>query len=390
MELKMSQPANTLATLPGEELAEASNTSVALPDELHLRPVDGLPKWFGRRLASLFMRFVSMEEQRPRGLSSMLTPIAGYFRRDRHVHPSVDADTYRLEVTGTGEGGTFDLAALRALPFEDRVCVQECAGNGNHIMGSAGLCGQARWTGPSLETVLEACGGPGDATHFAFHGLDRIPLLKSGYHYGLSLEELRRARAIVAVEMNGEPLSRRHGFPARLVVPKIYSMSHVKWLSRIEGRTSPHMGIHNRLVFVNKEQRDGRWVRVQARWIGLKSAIQYCRRDRDGWLLTGCAWGGDAPIDRIEVTTDGGATWHEAQVITPDEHFARDAGLTSDDLKGAWALFTYAWRPHPGEYLVASRATNADGEVQRMEEDPNVRGHFNQTRVKWRRVVVPG
>ena len=244
--------------------------------------------------------------------------------------------------------------------------------------------------GVDFGAVLEACGGPGDATHFAFHGLDRIPLLKSGYHYGLSLEELRRARAIVAVEMNGEPLSRRHGFPARLVVPKIYSMSHVKWLSRIEGRTSPHMGIHNRLVFVNKEQRDGRWVRVQARWIGLKSAIQYCRRDRDGWLLTGCAWGGDAPIDRIEVTTDGGATWHEAQVITPDEHFARDAGLTSDDLKGAWALFTYAWRPHPGEYLVASRATNADGEVQRMEEDPNVRGHFNQTRVKWRRVVVPG
>lgn len=382
--------AESLATTEAEPLV-SSTTALALPEELELRPVEGLPRWFGRTLASLFMRLVSMEEQLARGLSSMITPVAGYFRRDRHVHPTIDAATYRLEITGVASPRVIDLDFLRSLPFEERVCVQECAGNGNHIMGSAGLCGQARWRGPSLETVLEACGGPGEATHFAFHGLDRL-LIKPGYHYGLSLEELREARALIAVEMNGAPLSRRHGFPARLIVPKVYSMSHVKWLGRIEGKTAPHKGIHNDFVFVNKElQEDGRWAKVQARWIGLKSMISYCRREAGGgWMLTGCAWGGDSPIVRVEVSTDGGATWHDAKVETPAEHFARDQGLQGDDLRGAWAVFSYPWRPVPGEHLIASRATNARGEVQRMDEDPKVRGHFNQTRVKWRRVTVPG
>ncbi len=72
-----------------------------------------------------------------------------------------------------------------------------------------------------------------------------------------------------------------------MVVPGIYSMSHVKWLGHIEGKTRPHMGIHNRLVFTNKVRKDGKWVRVQARWIGLKSMISDCRASADGtgWLL---------------------------------------------------------------------------------------------------------
>lgn len=371
--------------------ADQASTALALPDELVLHPVDGLPRWFGPRLASFLMRLVSMEENLARGLSSMITPIAGYFRRDRHVHPTVDPTSYRLHVTGVAAPRIFTLEELRALPREDRICVQECAGNGNHIMGSAGLCGQARWRGPTLQAVLDACGGVGEATHFAFHGLDRVRLIKSGYHYGLSVDELARAGAIVAIEMNGEPLSRRHGFPARLIVPGVYSMSHVKWLGLIEGKTAPHMGIHNRLVFTNKELRDGKWVRVQARWIGLKSMISSCRRDGGGtFVLTGSAWGGERPIARVEVTTDGGATWQDAVVDTPQRHFDGDPEVGPRGLRGAWAIFTHRWRPAPGEYLIASRAHDDAGEIQAMEQDPSVRGHFNQTRVKWRRVVVPG
>ena len=82
-------------------------------------------------------------------------------------------------------------------------------------------------------------------------------------------------------------------------------MSHVKWLGHIEGKTSPHMGIHNRWVCTNKErQSDGKWARVQARWIGLKSMITRCQREKGGWRLTGWAWGGDRPIEEVEITTD--------------------------------------------------------------------------------------
>jgi sulfane dehydrogenase subunit SoxC len=175
-----------------------------------------------------------------------------------------------------------------------------------------------------------------------------------------------------------------------MVIPGIYSMSHVKWLGHIEGKTEPHMGIHNRWVFTNKERRqDGKWQRVQARWIGLKSMITRCQRTDDGWRLTGWAWGGGEPVERVEVTTDGGATWHAAQLHPPGEYFG--AELPGESFEHAWSVFEYRWRdPAPGRYLLTSRAYGANGQAQPMEEDPNVKGHFDQTRVKWRRVDVPG
>jgi sulfane dehydrogenase subunit SoxC len=369
----------------------AGELSAGVADELELRPVDGMPRWFGQRLARALLWLVSMEENDAPALARMVTPTSGYFRRDRHVHPAVDPETYRLRMSGVAAPRTWTLAELQALPRETRVCVQECAGNGNHIMGSAGLCGQAVWSGPTFETLLALAGGPGEATHFACHGLDDLGIFKRGYHYGLSLDELRRSGAIVALTMNGEPLSRRHGFPSRLIVPQIYSMSHVKWLGHIEGKTRPHMGIHNRLVFTNKELRAGKWVRVQARWIGLKSIIAHCRRDGTGWLLTGCAWGGQRPIAGVEVSTDGGLSWQPARVQSPADYF-RDQGLDSGgpELAGAWAVFTATWHPPgPGTYKLGCRAIDDQGAVQQADNDPAVRGHFNQTRVKWRTVTVP-
>lgn len=377
-------------TLPRPGDASASRALVSPPEELVLRPLEGLARWLGP-FRGWALRFVSMIEQPVHTMSGPLSPIDGYFRRDRHRHPKVDPATYQLRVTGVAEPRTFTLADLQALPWERRALVMECAGNGNHMMGSAGLLGQALWSGPALQTVIDACGGPGPATHFAFHGLDPIPLVRRGYHYGLALEELASARAMLALEMNGEPLPRPRGAPVRLVVPGIYSMSHVKWLGHIEGKTRPHDGIHNRFVFVNKERRDGRWVKVQARWIGLKSMITRCLRTSDGWMLTGWAWGGGKPVRSVLVTTDGGRTWEEAEVQPPQHFFGEAEGMRPEDMQHAWAVFHYRWRdPAPGRYRIASRAIADDGAKQPLGEDPNVRGHFNQTRVKWREVDVPG
>jgi DMSO/TMAO reductase YedYZ molybdopterin-dependent catalytic subunit len=360
------------------------------PKELELYAVEGAARWLGRILHPLAFRFMSMIEQRADTMSGPVTPNEAYFRRDRHRHPRIDPQTYRLEITGVARPRTFTLDELRAMPWEHRVLVMECAGNGNHVMGSAGLIGQARWSGPSVQTVLAACGGPGAATHFAFHGQDPIPLLRRGYHYGLSLEELTRAQALLALEMNGEPLPRQRGFPVRMVAPGIYSMSHVKWLGRIEGKSEPHLGIHNRWVFTNRELRAGKWVRVQARWIGLKSMVTRCQRVSDGWVLSGWAWGGDQPIERVAVTTDGGVTWCDAEVHAPSTYFGEDDGVRPTDLEYAWSVWSYHWRdPSAGTYRIASRAWNANGHAQPMEPPADVKGHFNQTQVKWRRVAVP-
>ena len=54
-------------------------------------------------------------------------------------------------------------------------------------------------------------------------------------------------------------------------------------------------------------------------------------------------------------------------------------------------MFDFHWRDaEAGSHLLASRAFATDGTAQLMDEDPEVKGHFNQTRVKWREVDVPG
>lgn len=376
---------------PSQALARRQSVLPAIdaPDELDLEPLEGMARWLGRLLHPIAFRMVSMVEQPRRNMSGPITPNDGYFRRDRHRHPKVDADNYRLHVTGVAKPRVLTLSDLEALPFDDRVLVMECAGNGNHVMGSAGLVGQAHWQGPSLQTVLDACGGLDEKTsHFVFRGLDPIPLIRRGYHYGLSVDEVNRARALVAVRMNGEPLPRGRGYPARLVVPGIYSMSHVKWLGAIEGLTQAHRGIHNTWVFVNKVRKNGKWVKEQARWIGLKSMVTRCRRTASGWKLTGWAWGGDRPITQVKVSTDGGDSWVEAEVHRPREYFGEK--MTDEAFERAWAVFDYEWTDaESGHYRVASRAFDEQGNAQLLEEDPNVEGHFNQTRVKWRGIQVP-
>lgn len=368
--------------------ASATALSTA-PRELILHSTEGMARWLGPFLPWA-LRMLSMVEEPLENMSGPLTPVRGYFRRDRHRHPNVNPETYRLNVTGVARSRVFTLSDLERLPWEDRILVMECAGNGNHLQGSAGLIGQARWSGPSLKTVLDACGGPGSATHFAFRGLDPIPLIRRGYHYGLSLDEVTQADALLALRMNGEPLPRARGFPVRLVVPGIYSMSHVKWLGHIEGKTSQHRGFHNDWVFVNHERQHGRWVPVQARWIGLKSMITRCQTAEEGWRLTGWAWGGGKTIDRVAISTDNGSTWNDAVVHQPSDSFIRDFGLRPSDIHHAWSVFHYTWRhPRPGRYRITSRAFATDGTEQPMEQDPRVHGHFNQTRVKWRYVDVP-
>ena len=387
----MGPPSASLSpSEPSENVSPATaGVLQPAPNELELRATEGLARWLPPLLHRWLLRLLSMREVPQTDRFGPITPVAAWFRRDRHRHPNVDAHAYRLHVTGVVRPRSFTLSELRALPQEERLCVMECAGNGNHLMGSAGLVAQGRFCGPSLQSVIDACEGPGESTHFVFRGLDPVPLVRRGYHYGLSLAELSEARALLAVELNGAPLTRPRGFPVRLVVPGIYSMSHVKWLGHIEGQTSPHRGIYNRWVFTNKVQREGRWVRQEARWIGLKSVVTRCVRTGSGWQLQGWAWGGNQPVRRVEVSTDGGQTWQEAPLHGPDEFFPADP-VRSTDAAGAWTTFRLQWYPAaPGRYRVASRAIGADGTAQPLAESPQVKGHFNQTRVKWRSIDIP-
>ena len=354
-------------------------------DELELKPLEGLYHWLGPGLARFVLRLLSMEELPRPEQSGLMNSQEGFFRRDRHVHPTITLEDWRLHVGAVAQPRSFSYDELEAMPQQRVACVAECAGNGNHLMGSAGLMGQACWQGPTVSSLIDACGGPGEASHLVFHGSDRLGP-RGAYHYGLSWQEIVESGAILALRHCDEPLTRARGFPVRLVVPGIYAMAYVKWIARIDGLTERWRGFFNDVLYNNKRLVDGLWVKEQARWISLKSVLTRCLRCEEGWELIGWAWGGGQAITRVEVTADGGETWHDAELTTV--HSVHD--LSEPEAQHAWTEFRWRWRgPSPGRHLLASRATNAAGQVQPEAEPPDVKGHYDQVRWKWRAVVVP-
>src|SRR5262249_40160051 len=88
-------------------------------------------------------------------------------------------------------------------------------------------------------------------------------------------------------------------------------------------------------------------------------------RPRDGDLLSpggnrlfGVAWTGEDSVSRVEVSTDGGATWGDATLIGPQAAYS-------------WSLWEYLWEAEsPGEYTGLVRATSSSGRVQTADHDP--------------------
>ena len=92
--------------------------------------------------------------------------------------------------------------------------------------------------------VLERAGLGDDAVEVLFTGLDRG--IEGGveqlYERSLPRAEALGDDALLAYELNGEPLPPQHGFPLRLVIAGWYGMAHVKWLGRITALTEPFAG----------------------------------------------------------------------------------------------------------------------------------------------------
>jgi len=81
-------------------------------------------------------------------------------------------------------------------------------------------------------------------------------------------------------------------------------------------------------------------------------------------VIRGFAWAGENAIERVEVSTDGGARWQNAQ-------------LSAEKLPFAWRLFTLNWTPgDPGYYTIMSRATDTAGRVQPIVPPWNPSGYL--------------
>jgi DMSO/TMAO reductase YedYZ molybdopterin-dependent catalytic subunit len=137
----------------------------------------------------------------------------------------VEQDRWRLEVSGLEDRYlkiSYDelLKLERLRVFKTFMCV------GNEVGGSS--IGNAEWTVTPLAPIVEkVLGRKREGLRVVFHGLDQ-------FYSSVPLEVALNAQSFIAYQMNGEPLPRSHGYPARVLLPNVYGMKQPRWLSKIE------------------------------------------------------------------------------------------------------------------------------------------------------------
>ena len=298
--------------------------------------------------------------------------------------PHVDAAAWRLRIGGLVEQPLeLTLAELRARPAHTHAVTLECAGNGRALLSPrppasqpwlSEAVGTAEWTGTPLAPLLEEAGLRHDALEVVFTGLDRGVQggVEHTYERSLPVADALRSDVLLAYAINEQPLPPQHGYPLRLIVPGWYGMTHVKWLGEISVVGEPFQGWQQTAAYrfhVSEDDPGEPVTRMLPRALlappGIPDFLTRARSlDAGPCLLAGRAWSGFGPVERVEVSVDGGKSWDDATLGEPLAEFA-------------WRGWSHRWHASPGEYELCCRATDAAGNTQPAEAAWNLGGYCN-------------
>ena len=312
----------------------------------------------------------------------LITPMPLFYVRNNFALPGISAPAWRLSVGGEVERAyqlTYD--ELRCLPSRSLLATLECAGNGRAGLQPPaagepwryGAVSTAEWTGVPLATVLEAARVTGRAREILIQGADRgkVKTRDAPIHFArsLPLDKALHPDTLLAYAMNGEPLSARHGFPVRLIVPGWYGMAAVKWVTQVEAIPEPFTGYYQTERYIMAHPERGETTREPLSTMRVRALI--IRPAAEAVLpcgihhIQGLAWSGGAPVCRVEVSVDGGVDWEAATFASGPERYA-------------WRRWEYRWQAlAPGPVKLRSRAYDAAGQTQPSEPEWNHLGYAN-------------
>jgi sulfite dehydrogenase (cytochrome) subunit A len=291
------------------------------------------------------------------------------------IPTSVDLGEFRLQIGGhVTRPLALSVDDLRA-QFEvvSLVAVNQCSGNSRsffepRVPGGQwknGAMGNARWTGVRLRDLLDRAGVKGGAVEVAFNGLDRAAMPGTpNFVKALEVDHGRDGEVMVAYQMNGSDLPMLNGFPLRLVVPGWYATYWVKALSNIQVLPEKFHGFWMDKAYRIPTSPDGNespeHVAAETTPINSMSLRSLFVRPEPGeqipsnapFEIQGLAFDSGIGIQRVEVSTDDGRTWVNAQL-------ERELG------KYSWRRWRFRWNPpSPGKYQLKVRAMNRAGQQQ--------------------------
>jgi DMSO/TMAO reductase YedYZ molybdopterin-dependent catalytic subunit len=264
-----------------------------------------------------------------------ITPIDDFYKVTYHPQPppTISDSDFRLRIFGAVEDElNLSLDDLHAMPVVEDMRTLECIGN--PVGGK--LIGNAVWRGVPTAHLLELAGVLPRARELKFECAD-------GYHTSISVQLAMDPHSFLAYWMNGVPLPPKHGYPLRALWPGRYGQKQPKWITGIDLVTEPHLGHWERQGWSNEAI------------IVPNSRIDDPKKTDVVQLpvfISGIAFANTSGVEKLEVSTDNGATWHDAE-------------LTPGPSPRVWTEWRHQWQQSdPGSYVIRARVTDGEGRRQ--------------------------
>jgi sulfane dehydrogenase subunit SoxC len=316
-------------------------------------------------------------------LNGIVTPASLHFERHHNGVPAIDPARHRLLIHGLVERPLiFTLEDVKRLPAMSRLTFVECSGNtwdgwreaqDVTVQDMYGLTSTSEWTGVKLATLLEAVGVQRDATWMLAEGSDAAGLDRS-----VPLTDEVLQEAMICYGQNGEALRPEQGYPLRLVLPGFEGNINVKWLRRLKLGSAPFMTRWETAKYTDLMP-DGKAYQfslvMEAKSVITAPSGQ--QQIHPGFQeIRGLAWSGRGRVKSVEVSVDGGHTWHSAHLQEPV-------------LPKCHTRFRFPWRWTGQDAILQSRCVDEAGYIQPTRQDlVTVRGtqsvyHYNAIQ-SWR------
>lgn len=370
-----------LASFQSQALAQAGSPAAA-------PAAKPLPAYAGFKNADAVIVHSSTTIETKRSVfgSSVVTPTNQLYVRNNLPTPPesivADRDAWAVQIEGVKKPAKLTVGELKKLGLETVTMVLQCSGNGRAFFPSkpsgtpwtVGAAGCVVWSGVPVRDVVKALGGVADGMVYMTGtggevlpaGLDPKTVIVERSVPLAALED-----ALLAWEMNGEPVSLAHGGPLRLIVPGYTGVNNIKYIKQLAftpKESEAKIMSHGYRISPPGSKGDPSQPSVQEMsvksWIN--SPIPEDGQQAAGMVqIQGVAFGGMDAVKGVEVSIDGGKTWKQARLIGPDMG------------KYAWRQFALLAHLPKGTHTLASRATDVKGNVQPETRGENQSGYNN-------------
>ena len=374
-----------VAGLAGAARVAAQTTPAAPAAASQAKPLPAYVAW--KDAESMIVHSpTTIETKRTAMGASMITPADRLYIRNNLPAPDVsivaNRDAWQVAVEGVSQPRTLTVADLKTLGLETVAMVLQCSGNGRSYFPTkpsgtrwtVGAAGNVIWSGVPLRSVVQALGGTSEGVRFITGtggeilpaGIDPKTVI---VERSVPISNLNDA--LLAWEMNGEPVPHAHGGPLRLIVPGYSGVNNVKYIKRLAfTRDQTDAAIQRTGYRMHPPGTKGDpsfpavWEMDPKSWI--VTPAPEAGPVRSGWVqVQGVAMGGMQAPRRVDVSLDGGKTWREASFIGPNLG------------RFAWRPFVLQTQMKPGSYVIASRVTDSQGKVQVESTPDNAGGYLN-------------